>query len=75
MPKAAHWQSGGGGPADLRGVTTGKNATLWASPFPNILDNMCTLREQVWASVVTPLPFYIARRVRLKETEFPKKED
>lgn len=32
----------------LRGVTTGKKTTLWASPFPNILDNRCTLREQMW---------------------------
>lgn len=42
----------------LRGVTTGRKTTLWASPFPNTLDKMCTLREQQWASVLTSLPFY-----------------
>lgn len=43
---------------DLGGVTTGRKTTLWASPFPNTLDKLCTLREQVWASMLTSLPFY-----------------
>lgn len=42
----------------VKGVTTGRKTTLWASPFPNTLGKMCTLREQVWASVLTSLPFY-----------------
>lgn len=57
----------------LRGVTTGKKMTLWASPFPNILDNMCTLKEQVWASVVTSLPFY-TRESKTEIDRIPKEE-
>lgn len=41
----------------LRGVTTGRKTTFWASPFQNIQHNVYAEGTSRWASEVTSLPF------------------